>query len=252
MKKRVCGAAALLLILLLGGCSKRFSGGEDTPYPYEWTEKGKGTIVLSINGAEAQDYDWLPQNYDDSVLEVSEEKVKNDYHTYVITPQMPGQTEITFACEKQEGPLTDHRYEIHLVLDISEKNKARVVEHYQTEYAGVQRRGEDTDAPYIYQTESDGSLSVFVEDTSEDSIWNGASDNESIAVCTRQNIVEGGAWYSVTAVGTGKATITLENLVSGAKITLPVTVDENGNVLADGTEAPVVSGRDDAAAEDAA
>ena len=251
MKKLICGLAALCLAVSLGGCAKRYAGGEDTPYPYEWTEKGRGTVVFSVNGAEAADCDWLPQNYDDSVLTVSEEKVKGDYHTYTITPEMPGRAEITFACEKQEGPLTDHRYEIHLVLDISEKNKATVAEHYQIAYSGVQHGGEGTDAPYLCQTEEDGSLSVFVEDTSTDSIWNGVSDNTKIAVCTRQSIVDGGAWYSVTAGEPGKAKITFENTVSGAKIVLPVTVDMDGNVLAEGTEAPVTTGRE-TAAEDAA
>ena len=251
LKKLICGLAALCLAVSLGGCAKRFTGGEDTPYPYEWTEKSKGTIVLSVNSAEAADCDWLPQSYDDSVLTVSEEKVKGDYHTYTITPEMPGRAEITFACEKQEGPLTDHRFEIHLVLDISEKNKASVAEHYQVAYSGVQHGGEGTAAPYLYQTEADGSLSVFLEDTSEDSIWNGTSDNEKTAVCTRQEIVDGGAWYSVTVGDKGTAKITFENTVSGVKVVLPVTVDADGNVLTEGTEAPVTTGRNETT-EDAA
>lgn len=245
MKKLLCGVLTLLMLAGLGGCSKRFSGGEDTPYPYEWTEKGNGTIVFSVNGAEAPEHDWLPQDYDSAMLSVSEQKVKGDYHTYTLTPQMSGLTEITFACEKQEGPLTEHSYEIHLILSIDEKNKASVTEHYQTACSTLQRRGEDTAVPYVYQTEKDGTLSLFIENDSEEAIWCADSSDETVAVPLRQEDAEGGVWYVVQPVGRGEATMTFTDSVSGLKVTLPVTVDENNNVLADGTTAPTDTGRAD-------
>lgn len=239
LKKLLCGAFALLMAASLGGCSKRFSGGEDTPYPYEWTEKSNGTIVLSIDSAAAPDSEWVPQDYDNSVLDISEQEVKGDHRTCVITPKITGTTtEVTFACEKQVGPLTEHSFEIHFLLQPGKKDRLTVAEHTETAFSGLQVRGEDTDAPYYYQTEKDGTLSVYIECDQTDAIWTKSSTDDSVATAVRQDVLEDGAWYVIQPKGKGKAVITMQDTVSGVKVSIPVTVDENSNVLADGTTAP--------------
>ncbi|MBP5330347.1 MAG: hypothetical protein J6Y89_00655 [Lachnospiraceae bacterium] len=91
---------SLFTVLLLAGCQKKdvVKGGEGTNFPYTWQERNNGTIIVTLDGGYAPDYTWTVTNSDGNVASVETKKAEKDGKvTYLIEPQVQGETNITFS-----------------------------------------------------------------------------------------------------------------------------------------------------------
>ena len=66
----ILGAVVLIGLILFLSLRKReglFTGGEDTPYPYAWTEEKDGTVLVMPGGKIPAGFRWAVAELDESV-----------------------------------------------------------------------------------------------------------------------------------------------------------------------------------------
>ncbi|MBR3587757.1 MAG: hypothetical protein IKO00_17175 [Oscillospiraceae bacterium] len=166
---------AIVALLLLPGGTRRdqsFQGGEDTPYPFEWTEKQDGSILLSLCRQVPEGCLWrFAQEASDAVAVSKEEKGEGS--VFRVQPLRTGDVLLRFLLADESFP-EDCCCELLLTAEIraeAEELKASVSGNRMILTGQALRGGESFDCPYRIRTDEEDRLAVFLLDGSTEPDW---------------------------------------------------------------------------------
>jgi hypothetical protein len=239
-------AAALALVFRGGG--RKYTGGEETPYPYTWRAGKNGVISLELDRSAAPDCLWTAAG-PDPLMDVAETQDAEEQKTqFVLTPLAAGRTVLTFSLLRN-GDETDCIYELSVLAEVAENGKSLssgLISFSGKELPGVVRGGTDTDYPYLLYTDADGDMRITVitnapapdetaqEDADSDdkgSGWSCVCENESIAkvigVITREDAVTA---YLRPGTTPGTVRVQMTDSVSGTELSLELETDGSGSI----------------------
>ena len=168
-------ALAIVALLLLPGGAQRdlsFQGGEDTPYPYEWTEKQDGSILLSLCRQVPEGFAWRVAQEDTDAAAVSREE-DAEGSVFRVQPLRAGDVLLRFVLADESFP-EDCCCELLLTAELraeDEELKAAVSGNRMILTELALRGGEGFDCPYRIQTDEEDRLAVFLLDGSSEPDW---------------------------------------------------------------------------------
>ena len=170
----ILGAVVLIGLILFLTTRKRenlFTGGEDTPYPYAWTEDKEGTVLVRPSGSIPAGFRWAVAELDETIAAAAEQTVEGR-QAFLLTPVRPGDCFFILALTGGE----DGEEELcRLILTVevtgARKPKAAVAGHRAELPEGVLRGGEDFGAPYRLWTGENGSLELRLTDAEGAEDW---------------------------------------------------------------------------------
>ena len=177
--------AVVVVIAVIAGKNKRqvFRGGEDTLYPYFWTENKDGSLTVRLPETGNGTYVWTPYNSVEAVAALNrEEKGEEGYTVYTAVPQKSGRTLMEFVLknETEGADAEDQIFSINLILEAvkTETNlKLSVLSGTSRTYPGVISGGEAEGFPYAVRFSLDGELLIRMKDgTTPPEGWSNEED----------------------------------------------------------------------------
>ena len=227
MKKRLLFLMALCLMLLTACGSNQ--AGKNTAHPYSWKEQRDGSILLTIMGTVEDGYDWQVDGVDGSILQVEKMEKSNAEKTYYsVTALDRGIAALTFNCER-DGVLQDRIFQISMQFQTDEDGKLKVIGNSEKELQGVSSAGEDTNSPFIWQTE-DESLTIYITQEAGQGSWRAVGVDAAYLSVSGPVYDENGCMFQFTGKEAGETTVVLYNVKEGFGISLVLTVDEAGQI----------------------
>lgn len=177
--------AVIVVIAVLGGRNKPqiLKGGEDTPYPYFWTENKDGSLTIRLPENGNGTYVWTPFSSVQSVASLRrEEKGEEGYTVYTLTPEKVGRTLTEFVLKNgaPDADPEDQIFSINLVLTVEQAEqdlKISVLNGSSRAYPGLITGGEAEGFPYTIKASTNGDLYIRMKDsTTPPEGWSGESD----------------------------------------------------------------------------
>lgn len=239
----VLAVAVVYALFLRGSRTERFTGGEDTPYPYAWEVSRDGVISLEVDSSAAQGYAFAVSEETDLGGELSpiytlqtNGRQSNGKEAFILTPQASGRAALVLDLVNDAQP-DDAIYRMTLIVNALEENGAfsgELLSVTGAELQGAQYGGEGTAHPYsIYRSES-GDLLITVQrtETADDEMWFCVSDREEVVdVLGVLDEADGGATaYLRAGTETGSCTVTLLSEDAGVQITAECERREDGTI----------------------
>ena len=225
--------AIVALLLLPGGGRKNrsFQGGEDTPYPYKWTEKKDGSILLSLCRQVPEGYVWhFVQEKKDTVLVSQESGEGNVFH---LQPLGTGDVLLRFILADADFP-EDRCCELLLTAELrAEKGEvtASVSGNRMVLTEQSLRGGESFDCPYRIRTDEEGRLAVFLRDGSQEPDWQIFQRNSADVLRLARREAENGI-LTLRLYGSNAGTSRLLLYSAAKRLTLDLTVTSDaGGIL---------------------
>lgn len=155
--------AALVLILTVAviiavilGKNKPvvYNGGENTPYPYSWTENKDGSLIFYLPKSQTEGYDWTAaSSVPDVVKAEAYGKAPENMSAYTITPLAFGRTLFRFNLQNTASDTADEDqiYSLELIMDVLQENeqlRTVIVSGGSRSLPGVVKGGEAEGYPY--------------------------------------------------------------------------------------------------------
>lgn len=240
-------AAALALFFRGGG--KKYTGGEETPYPYTWRAGKNGVISLELDRSAAPGYVWTAADAGQLMSVAESQDAENSRTLFTLMPQAAGRSVLVFALQR-EGDAEDRIYEISALAETDESGRSlssALLSISGKPLLGTVRGGEGTNYPYLVRMDEDGDLLIAIADNassqeetepeggdavsadSKDTRWQCTSENESIAevlgVITQET---GAAAYLRSGSQPGAVRVCMTDSVSGTQLILELETDGNG------------------------
>lgn len=205
-------AAIVAALIIRGSRGETFTGGEDTPYPYNWTVNKDGTIRLEVDRSAAPGYLWAV-SYESTGIQILSEgsadaseasilptlsikpdaKQANDTSAFLLTPMASGRAVLLLDLQN-EGDESDLIYRITILTEVLEEKdalQASLISVSGAQQQSILRGGQDTPYPYMAGMDNSGDLVIVISksengqesDTTDLSRmqWECTIDNESIA-----------------------------------------------------------------------
>ena len=166
--------AVIVVIALIQAKNKpqTFTGGEDTAYPYSWTENKDGSLTFFLPKSQAEGYDWQTDSSVPDVVKVaSYDKAPENMNGYTVTPLSVGRTLFSFSLKNTsaEAPEEDQVFALELILDVvkeNEKLKASVFSGASRDLPGVITGGVTEGYPYQIALTADRKVLISLQDGS--------------------------------------------------------------------------------------
>lgn len=202
-------AAAALSAVLLSACGGNHKAGEDTSYPYSWTENKDGSVTVIVRCETEDDCIWEAERSEqieitaagatESTEEVQQtestdqtdqgEQTQQSEQTeqtqqsdqaqqpastdgeYTITALTDEVSGVAAFTRRKEGGLEEQVWQISLSLQTDSKGKLEVIDTWNgaPDTAATESAGEDTEAPYQWCSDGQEGLRVYV--TTADQSW---------------------------------------------------------------------------------
>lgn len=163
--------AAVVVIALIKGKKQapRYTGGEDTLYPYSWTENKDGSILFSLPLPKEEGYAWVPDLSVSGVADVTKaDTEEKDTVGWLIRPLESGRTELGFHVADPAAE-TDRIYSLELLLQVSREDeslKVSILNGSSRTLPGIVRGGEAEGFPYQIALASDRRILLSLRDGS--------------------------------------------------------------------------------------
>lgn len=221
--------AILALLLLPGGARKdqSFRGGEDTPYPYEWTEKQDGSIRLSLSRQVPEGFAWRFAQEEAGAVQVSREE-QAEGSVFRVQPLRAGDALLRFVLADQRFP-EDCCCELLLTAELRAEDDtliASVSGNRSVLTEAALRGGEDFNCPYRLRTDAEGRLSVFLLDGSEAPDWQLFQRNSGDVLRLAQRKTENGL-LTMNFYGSSAGTSRLLLYSAAKRLTLELTLSSD-------------------------
>lgn len=263
--------AVVAALFIRGSRGETFTGGEDTPYPYNWTVNKDGTVRLEVSRSAAPGYLWavsyestgiqfLSAESDGASAESSnfstltikpDKKQADDTSAFILTPTASGRAVLLLDLQREDDEV-DLIYEMTILTEVLEENgslQANLISVSGAEQQGVLRGGQDTPYPYMAGQSDSGELIIVVtkpkseqgSETAETTdaandltklSWECTSDNEAIA--TALGVLyddEGVIAYVRAGEETGQCTVRMSAKSVGVEIVFECDVREDGTIF---------------------
>ena len=244
-RKILTGAVILAAVLLIGLIlflsgrkpqAQRFTGGEDTPYPYAWTQETDGTVLVEPSGEVPAGFGWTVTESDPSVAAVSEpgEEGKTGF---LLTPAGVGDCFFTLALVGgEDGEEVLCRLYMTVEVTGTKKPRAAVTGHRLEPMEGVLRGGEDFGAPYRIWTGENGDLELRLTDTQGAEDWSISLRTPSTLGMSQLQVTEGRVTAQLYSPAAGEAAFTLYSPSRGLSLEVSCRGDREGNLSASAHE----------------
>ena len=240
----IVAAISLIRGTVLGG--EKFSGGEDSPYPYTWIEKENGTIALTLENGKSG-YHWELSNLVDELLEVST-AVKGGKTQATLTPINEGFTSVSFDLVGENERLATTTYRV----DILEEDQVLTI-HF-VDNAITLRQGNlvlegAPDHPITVGTSEEGYLAIHIAGVSEEDmipipvndegvveegdlhVWEAETQDEMVATPQGSDFDDDGMVFYFGTRAAGETDILLTN--GETHLFLAVTSDGSSLIVTD-------------------
>lgn len=226
--------AILALLLLPGGARKdqSFQGGEDTPYPYEWTELRDGSIRLSLCRQVQEGYLWrFAQEETGTVLVSAEERAEGS--VFRVQPLRAGDALLRFVLADARFP-EDCLCELLLTAELRAEDDALIASvsgkrSVLTEQA--LRGGESFACPYRIRTDAEGQLSLFLQDGGPEPDWQLFQRSSGDALRLAERKTENGLLtLRFYGSGAGSSSLLLYSAAKGLALELTLSSGAEGGL----------------------
>ena len=159
-------ASILLLVvataLIMHGRGAATFQNEDAPYPYRWTEKKNGTVLLVLDNAETEN--WTAESTGDDVVTVSPAGNSGRGTAFLISPTGEGRTELIFTLCRGEDLLAKTVLEAE-TLEKNGKRGVTVTHHSERTLQSVMNGGEETEHPFTVSSDGYGGVVIHITDS---------------------------------------------------------------------------------------
>ena len=223
--------AFLVLLLLSGGGRKEqtFQGGEDTAYPYRWTELADGSLRLTLCDQAPAGCFWQLSQGEHSSLQVTWQEGTED--AYLIQPTRVEDALLRFVLADETFP-EDRSCELLVTVEVQADGDdllASVSGHRLIVPEGTLRGGEEFDCPYRIWRDGDQRLVLGLSDGSEDPDWQlfQASVGNVLALSDR-TVQEGLLTLRFYGRNPGTSQLRLYSAAKGLSLELTVEAGEDG------------------------
>ena len=258
--------AVIVAVIVGRNKGKTHTGGENTLYPYEWTENKDGSLVFRLQDGQADGYVWTAANSVEDVADVDTEvKPPKGKVGFIVTPKAEGRTRMALKLSAGgEGSQSGVLCELGFILEVTSdegKLKTAVLSADVTELPGVISGGEDEGWPYQIAAAGPRELMICLKDrmreieggpdeenasvlpsgvtvseptTNESSFimnnWECTSSDETTVRLIGVVADEGLVTVRLTVPGEGEsAQVVLRSEDGGAELSFTVKVEENGS-----------------------
>ncbi len=245
-KRRILTAAVILAALLLIGLIlflsvrgrrlERFSGGEDTPYPYAWTENRDGTVLVEPCGEIPAGFGWTVVEADAAVA-VAPEQSEEGKTSFLLTPE--GGEDCFFILALTGGEDGEEELgRLIMTLEISgtRQRKAAVVGHRLELVENVLRGGESFGAPYRIWTGENGDLELRLTDAEGAEDWKLSVQTPSSLALSGFRTEAGRITAALYSPAPGEAAFVLYSASRGLSLEVSARADGDGTIRASSHE----------------
>ena len=215
----------------------KYTGGEDTPYPYSWRNSRKGVMTLEIARDADPEKTWQLVN-PSNIEKDAEEAKKQPKETarFTITPKETGRSSLILVL--MEGEEAAVRIDMLLETTVSEKGTLTtdVISSSLMERQTTQRGGEESFFPYSFRTGTDGFLVVTITNNTEVAVedWECVSENENAVQIGGIFFTGSGSGmevYLASGMEVGTSRVIISSELASAQITLEVERTAPGSLL---------------------
>ncbi len=257
---------AVIIALIVGKSrGRQYSGGEDTLYPYEWTEKRDGSLVFELPEPKTAGYVWQVTNSVETTANITEEaKPTKGMKRYLVTPLAAGRTLMELKLSNTaEGSYGDQLFILDVVLDVAGENgilKTTLHSAAGRELPGVVSGGDPEGWPYQINASGPLEITVYLKDRMKKidgapdempaasipagatypevtigeasyimNAWDCTSSDDRVVRVDSMESLDGLVTVRLDLTGAdGSASVVLLSQTGGAELSFTVTVAEDG------------------------
>lgn len=227
---------AVTFLLGRGRGGAQFSGPEDVPYPYSWTEKDNGTIVLSLSVGGEANAAWNVMGEDGSQVKTSVEGTKGGNTSVTLTPVAEGRETVTLSLLNGGERLAEAVFAVESVQTAEGKLVATIASHRERAFQSVVRGGEETGHPFTVSGGDEG-LTIYVEDTEgytdSGTAWNSQSLDAMVASVSTIDVGDEGVTIQLETRANGSAEVTVYNETRDISYVFSIEVSKGEMILRD-------------------
>ena len=233
----IAAAVVLIALILLLSVRKtraeRFTGGEDTPYPYAWTLSRDGSVLVEPSGDVPEGYGWTVVEADASVAAVSEQEGPS----FRLVPAGAGDSFFVLALAGREDA-EDQICRLVMTVEVTggRKPKAAVTGHRLELVEGILRGGEDFGTPYRIWTAENGELELRLTDSEGAEDWKLLERTPSVLRLAALRSETGRVAAELYSPAAGEAAFVLYSPSRGLSLEVSCRADEERNIRAAGHE----------------
>ena len=219
-----------LVIVLSGGIrgDRRFTGGEDSSYPYSWTEYRDGSIAVRPYSPVPQGYSWHVDENDDAVIKVAQTGGKKA-PAFTITPAGEGDSMLRLSLAESQDSIS--LADIYMVIESSASGKKTlltVTGHRIDEPKDI-LIGAEHGVSYLVRTGADGSLQLSVKGQGKDD-WGVFVRNPRIASVAGSSHTDGAISASIDPARQGDAAAVVYSISRGISLEIKASSEEGGRI----------------------
>ncbi len=161
--------AVIIAVIVGKNKPKTYTGGENTLYPYTWTEKKDGTLTVQLPNPKVADCVWTIENSEQEVADISKDaKPPKGQTAYIVTPKAAGRTQLEIKLSSiMENGHGAQLYALAFIMDVAEtdgKLKTTMYSASGRELPGVIMGGETEGWPYQITASGSREIMVYLKD----------------------------------------------------------------------------------------
>ena len=228
-------AILAVIVILQSGKGETHRGGEDTPYPYSWTQSRDGSLRLELPHQDAAQERWQYQPVEElSTLELQREEKESGGNTvFTLKPVKAGRTLIRLVLAP-EGQQLSARYGLNLLAETvsSEDGLAVIIRSSEgVSLAGDASGGAETNRPYRVYTDWNGDTVIAVKNVQNSADWEFTVDNEeAVRFLGLQWSDNEMAAHLLPGEKTGETTALLKSESAGVSLEVKLRHTEEGDL----------------------
>lgn len=226
--------AAALLMRGRGGT--RHSSGDGVLYPYSWTEKKDGTIVLSLRVGSAANAAWDIGSADGGLFEISVGETKQGSTGVTLKPVAEGRETVAFSLNGDGVRLAEASFTVESDRTEDGHYAATISAHSERTFQSVVRGGEETGYPFTVRGGDEG-LVIYVEDADSDTggvmAWDSESSDSMVAAVSSIGVSDGGITIQLETRANGSAEVTVYSAARSISYAFDVEVRDGEIRLTD-------------------
>lgn len=221
-------AIAVVLIVRMNAPKEIIESGDTTSryaYSYEKTEKG---VIMHIDGAAPEGYQWVAQT-NDSCVTVEKKGRKPEKADFKVEARNSGTGTVIFSLQNSDDVLVDRIYEIEMQVQVDIAGTLTITANDHRELSGL-LRSEAGGIRCCAATMSDGSAAICLIDPNDNG-WEAKTANSMVQVVLDSEDADNHLIrYQINGREAGSDVVSLCNTETGGQFDLYVSVDYMGRV----------------------
>ncbi|MBR6376258.1 MAG: hypothetical protein IKS05_00670 [Oscillospiraceae bacterium] len=228
-------AILAVIAILHSGKGETHMGGEDTPYPFRWTQAKDGSLRLELSHKDAAQERWQLQPGESfSSLEIQRaEKESGGSTVFHLTPNQPGRALLRLVLAP-EGKTLSARYGFDLLTETVRTQEGLAVSILSAQgnsLVGEVSGGEEMNRPYRVYTDWNGDTVIAVENVGNSADWEfSAGDEEVLRFLGLHWADQRMEAHLLPGAKTGESSVLLKSESAGVSLELTLRRTEEGSL----------------------